>query len=102
MKPNDWVCPVSRLLKCGLLNDLSSFLVEICVVDSDFIWLANREMHVFLVSGLNAYPPDKPSLGIPNDELKALSQAAVYLSHSGLIEGMAALVGLSGTLMTRG
>jgi hypothetical protein len=31
-------------------------------------------MHVFLVSGLNAYPPDKPSLGIPNDELKALSQ----------------------------
>jgi hypothetical protein len=33
---------------------------------------------VNLVSGLIAYAyhPDKPSLGIPRDELKALSQAA--------------------------
>ncbi len=33
---------------------------------------------VNLVSGLIAYAyhPDKPSLGIPNDELKALPQAA--------------------------
>jgi hypothetical protein len=45
-------------------------------------WYFGFKLHLiinnYLVSGLIAYTyhPDKPSLGIPNDELKALPQAA--------------------------
>ena len=47
-------------------------MIEILCKQPEFDFLVN------LVSGLivYAYHPDKPSLGIPRDELKALPQAA--------------------------
>jgi hypothetical protein len=65
------------LRKRPIIETVNDQLKNLCQIEhsrhrSPFNFLVN------LVSGLIAYAyhPDKPSLGIPNDELKALTQAA--------------------------